>query len=159
MGTGLVAGLLTGGALWAEWAPKSVAVGVGLEEIFADEGRLPVYQVEVAWEEWRAGLEPVLEVNLSDAAAVFVGAGLAWRLDGEASPWGLRVGVAPGYYENGEDKFLGGTFQVMSFAEATRRFGANHRAGLRLTHLSNAGTRRVNPGTELLSVFYEFRLR
>jgi hypothetical protein len=144
------------GAL-ADWRPETVAVGVGVNEVFADEGRRVVYQAEIAFPEWRAGLAPVLEANFTGADAVFVGAGLTWRWEAARAPLGVRVGVAPGYYEHGDDKLLGGGFQIMSFIEGTCRVGEGKRTGLRLTHLSNASTKGRNPGTELLAVFFEMR--
>lgn len=143
----------------ADWRPATVAGGLGVEEIFSNAGRRPVYQIEVGFAEWKAGLSPVLELNFSGEQAVFAGAGLVWRAEGERWPLGLKAGVAPGYYEHGDDKFLGGGFQIMSFIEGTWRIAEDKRAGVRLSHLSNASTRGQNPGTELLTVFFELRLR
>lgn len=156
----MVAGLVFSavGAL-ADWRPATVAGGVGVEEVFGNEGRRPVYQFEMGFSEWRAGLSPVLELNFSGEQAVFAGAGLVWRHEGAEWPLGVKIGVAPGYYEHGDDKFLGGGFQIMSFIEGTWRIAEDKRAGLRLSHLSNASTRGQNPGTELLTVFFEFRLK
>lgn len=94
---------------------------------------------------------------IKGAEAVFVGAGLAWRWEAEEAPFGMRVGVAPGYYEHGDGKLLGGGFQIMSFIEGTCRVGEGKRTGLRFTHLSNASTQGKNPGTEALSLFFEVR--
>lgn len=149
--------LIAASGLRADWRPETVAVGAGFNEIFDQEGRRLVYQVELAFPEWKAGLAPVVELHLTGADAVFVGAGLAWRWEAAESPFGARIGVAPGYYEHGDDKLLGGGFQIMSFIEGTCRLGEGKRTGLRLTHLSNASTRGTNPGTELLCVFFETR--
>ena len=86
-----------------------------------------------------------------------MGAGLAWRWEAVEAPFGMRVGVAPGYYEHGDNKLLGGGFQIMSFIEGTCRVGEGKRTGLRFTHLSNASTQGKNPGTEALSLFFEVR--
>ncbi|MCU0791537.1 MAG: acyloxyacyl hydrolase [Opitutaceae bacterium] len=146
------------GAARAEWGPETVALGVGLEEVFDQEGRRAVYSAELGFTEWGAGLAPVAELNVTEAGAVFAGLGLAWRWEAEALPLGLRVGVAPGYYDQGRDKFLGGNFQVYSFIEAGWRVTKAHGLGLRLAHLSNASTADQNPGTEIVSLIYEFKL-
>lgn len=142
----------------ATWEPDTVLVGAGLEEIFDDTGRRAVYGVEIGFTEWAAGLAPVAELNVTEAGATFAGLGLAWRHAAADLPLDVRAGVAPGYYDRGRDKFLGGSFQIFSFIEAGWRLNAAHRLALRLAHLSNASTADTNPGTEILTLNYEIRL-
>ena len=146
-------------AALAAWGPETLQVGAGLEEIFDDTGRRAVYAVEIGFTEWTAGLAPVAELNVTEAGATFAGLGLAWRHELSALPLDLRVGVAPGYYDQGRDKFLGGNFQIFSFIEVGWRLNEAHRLGLRLAHLSNASTADTNPGTEILTLNYELRWR
>lgn len=142
----------------AEPVVAAVTGGVGVDEVFGGHDRRVVYELELAFAELGGGFSPVVEGTLSGRESAFVGAGLAWRAE-SAAGFGLRVAVAPGVYDHGEGKDLGGHFQVMSFVEGTWRVTEHGRAGLRLAHLSNASTRGTNPGTEILSLTYAFDWR
>lgn len=72
-----------------------------------------------------------------------------WRLD---LPLGERFVATPqlaaGFYERGDGKELGGSVQFRSGIELAWRASPRHRLGLLLYHLSNAGLRSSNPGSE-----------
>ncbi len=142
----------------ADPVPVALQAGLGCDEAFSKRGRHAVYALEMELAGVGGGWAPVIETSVNSREAVFVGAGLAWRWEG-GSPFGLRAGVAPGYYDRGEGKDLGGHFQIESFVEATWRLGEAQRLGLRLAHLSNAGLDDANPGTEILGVTYSVRWR
>lgn len=151
-------GLLAGQSAMAGGAPVAVGAGVGVDEVFGGHDQHVVYELELAFTELGAGFSPVVEGVLNGKEAGFVGAGVAWQAE-SASGFGLRVAVAPGLYDRGEGKDLGGHFQVMSFVEGTWLATEIGRMGLRLAHLSNASTRSTNPGTEILSLTYSLDWR
>ena len=142
----------------ADPMPVAMRAGLGCDEVFAKRDRNALYLLELEFAGIGCGWAPVVEASVNSREAVFFGAGLAWRWERDSS-FGLRVGAAPGYYDRGEGKDLGGHFQIESFVEATWRFSAARQAGLRLAHLSNAGLERTNPGTEVLAATYSIRWR
>ena len=155
MKTFLQVGLLCAGVVAgrAEWGPVSVSAGLGMDEAFSSHDRHAVYGLELAFQDLGGGFAPVVEAMVSGQNWVFVGAGLAWTRE-NVSGLGLRVAVAPGGYDRGDGKDLGGHFQILSFVEGTWRVAERGRLGLRLAHLSNASLRGSNPGTEILSLTY-----
>ena len=58
----------------------------------------------------------------------------------------IRLGFAPGYYEQGGGKPLGTALEFRSSFEIAWRFGAGWRIGLEGYHLSNADLAAHNPG-------------
>jgi hypothetical protein len=142
----------------ADPVPVAVRAGLGCDEVFAKHDRNAVYLLELEFAEIGSGWAPAIEASVNSREAFFFGAGLVWRWE-SGSPFGLRAGLAPGYYDRGGGKDLGGHFQIESFVEATWRLGAFQQAGLRLAHFSNAGLERINPGTEALAVTYSVRWR
>jgi Predicted sugar phosphate isomerase len=151
---GLFLGLgIVGGAGRAADAPIAVSSMVGVDEVFAGNDRQVVYGLELAFPEFAKGFDPVVEALVNGSGAAFVGGGVAWRHEVK---WGLglRVAAAPGVYDSGDGRDLGGHFQILSFVEGTWRVSERGRLGLRLAHLSNASTRAKNPGTEILGLSY-----
>lgn len=66
---------------------------------------------------------------------------------------------AIGYYEQGRGKDLGHEIEFKSAAEIAWQFSNHSRLGLQIYHLSNAGIDKKNPGTEILSISYTFRIK
>lgn len=60
--------------------------------------------------------------------------------------WLIRLGFAPGYYEQGGGKPLGLALEFRSSFEIAWRFGHGWRFGLEGYHLSNADLAAHNPG-------------
>lgn len=141
----------------AELKPDYLTLGVGFNEVFDGHGR-GFASVEVRFTPWVAQLSPWVYGSLSTEGGAFVGAGLAYTLTGERTRWRVSLGIGPGYYRTGGDVFLGGDFEVMSFAEVGYQLANDGLVGLRLSHLSNGSTRPRNPGTELLSLQYSIPL-
>lgn len=103
--------------------------------------------------EWRLapffwGVQPILGVLVSDEPIRYGYAGLRREF------WFGRFFVAPysggGYYDRGGGPNLGGPFQFRSGLEVGRRVGTDWILGAALYHLSNAGTKDPNPGTEAI---------
>lgn len=66
---------------------------------------------------------------------------------------------AIGYYEEGRGKDLGHEIEFKSAAELAWQFSNYSRLGLQIYHLSNAGLDDRNPGTEIISISYTFRIK
>jgi hypothetical protein len=60
--------------------------------------------------------------------------------------WLIRLGFAPGYYDQGGGKPLGMALEFRSSFEIACRFGDGWRIGLEGYHLSNADLAAHNPG-------------
>ncbi len=65
---------------------------------------------------------------------------------------------AIGAYGRGDGKDLGSALEFRSALELAYRFDDRGRLGVAFYHLSNAGLGRINPGTEVLSLFYAIPL-
>jgi hypothetical protein len=66
----------------------------------------------------------------------------------------LTGNTAFGAYENGDGKDLGHWIEFRSGLELAYRFDDRSRLGVGFHHISNAGIGDINPGTEILSLFY-----
>ena len=66
--------------------------------------------------------------------------------------------VVAGAYSHGGDRHLGSSLEFRSSAEIIFDLSPRQRLGLAFRHISNAGTARHNPGTELLDLSFHFRL-
>ena len=70
----------------------------------------------------------------------------------------LSGAEAVGAYVRGDGQDLGSILEFRSAAEIAYRFDNRSRLGLAFYHLSNASIGRINPGTEVLSLFYAIPL-
>jgi lipid A 3-O-deacylase len=71
----------------------------------------------------------------------------------------LTPSLAVGVYDNGNDRDLGTAFpEFRSAVELAYRFDDRSRLGIMFNHISNAGTGKVNPGTEQLMLSYSYPL-
>lgn len=72
--------------------------------------------------------------------------------------WVVSGAEAVGAYARGDGKNLGDVLEFRSEAEFAYRFDDRGRLGLAFYHISNAGFGKINPGTEILSLFYAIPL-
>jgi len=72
--------------------------------------------------------------------------------------WVLSGAEAVGAYVRGDGQDLGSVLEFRSAAELAYRFDDRGRLGVAFYHLSNASLGRINPGTEVLSLFYAIPL-
>ena len=70
----------------------------------------------------------------------------------------LSGAEAVGAYIRGGGQDLGSVLEFRSAAEIAYRFDNRGRLGIAFYHLSNASLGRINPGTEVLSLFYAIPL-
>lgn len=87
---------------------------------------------------------------------------LRWRKDGGLSPWYVEGGIGLMYID---PRFRTASKEFttnLNFAD-TLGFGRNfgerdqHELGLRLSHYSNAGLKRPNPGQNIVRLHYAYR--
>jgi len=72
--------------------------------------------------------------------------------------WAFTPKFGPGYYDKGDGTDLGSELEFRSEFEISYRFENEHRVGLGLAHLSNAGTANWNPGTEVVTLSWAIPL-
>jgi len=81
--------------------------------------------------------------------------------------WGFRLGrgvvftpsTGVGLWSSGDGKELGSVVEFRSTAEVTVRLSSGAQIGASLTHLSNAGIGRRNPGANSLTASYAIPIR
>lgn len=71
----------------------------------------------------------------------------------------LTPGIGAGVFEEGRGKDLGGAIQFRPQVELGYRFPDRSRLSVGFSHISNAGIRDRNPGTEILMVTYHIPTR
>jgi hypothetical protein len=70
----------------------------------------------------------------------------------------LTPNVAAGYFERGSGTNLGSWWEFRSGAELAWRFANESRLGVAVTHTSNAGLTRLNPGEQSIVLTYSVPL-
>lgn len=106
---------------------------------------------------WLDDLKPWLGVQATTDGTVWLGGGLLydWQF---ADTWHLKPGVGAGYYSRGSsDLDLGHPVEFRSQLELAKDINAQNSLGLAVSHLSNANLDSVNPGVEVLSVYWHYR--
>ncbi|MBP7064440.1 acyloxyacyl hydrolase [Ferrovibrio sp.] len=68
--------------------------------------------------------------------------------------WVVTPSFAPGLYYEGDGKHISNGIQFRSQLEISYRFDDRSRLGLSFNHISNAGIRDPNPGSESLALTY-----
>jgi lipid A 3-O-deacylase len=149
----------SGVAACARNSPRGTLIlNSGVSGVF-DPERNPVFSLEYRFgEEWR-GLRPWCGLGWATDGAIFAGFGAVktWITDDET--WAVSIGFGPGFYERHEGRDLGSHLEFCSYAEVSRELPwHDHRAQLRLSHVSNGGVKELNPGTELLTLGYAMPL-
>lgn len=92
-----------------------------------------------------------MEANADGAVYGYVGLNYDWEF---CNNWFLTPTVAVGAYEDGGSVDLGGVVEFRTGLEMDYRFENQHRLGVSVHHLSNAGIYDDNPGTETVMVHY-----
>lgn len=95
--------------------------------------------------------------TLHSSGDVFVGAGLSALYDFH-SHWFLEGSVAPGYFAASRSaNSLGSAFEIRSLLGLGYELDSGDRVSLAVTHKSNAGTSRRNPGVNSVLLRYRHR--
>ncbi len=72
--------------------------------------------------------------------------------------WSLSLSSGPGWYSNPSRLDLGHALEFRSTAYLICRWKERYGAGLSVSHYSNAGLSKHNPGTESVRLFFTVRL-
>lgn len=131
--------------------PSFLSVGLGEFDIFHNNkaGDLDIeYRADRLWI-----IHPVAGAEFTTDSAYMIYGGFNFDV-----PLGkhfmLTFGSAAGHFSKGSGKDLGGGFQFRSGGEIAIRLKDDSRLGLDLHHISDAGTTKHNPGTEILAITY-----
>jgi lipid A 3-O-deacylase len=73
--------------------------------------------------------------------------------------WVLTPNAAAGVFESGSGTRLGSWWEFRTGAEFAYRFPGQSRLGLEVTHTSNAGLTKLNPGEQSILVMYSIPMR
>lgn len=134
----------------AQGAAVGVQVQVGLSQIF-DKGQSPELGLELQLPPERFGLYPVIGLAVAEhhGRQLYLCMARDFRL---GPRWGVTALTGVAAYEPGPRGIeLGGVAQFHSALALSVRLHERLRLSLVLSHLSNAGLRKKNPGTESLS--------
>jgi len=106
---------------------------------------------------WVNDLKPWLGVQATTDGTLWLGGGLLydWQF---ADSWHLKPGLGIGYYSRGSsDLDLGFPVEFRSQLEIAKEINPNNSLGLAVSHLSNANFDSVNPGVEVVSLYWHYR--
>ena len=108
--------------------------------------------------EWRGRrffekMSPLLGLMGSSDGAIYGYSGMAYDIFFNSNLF-FTPSFSLGAYADGDGKNLGSTIEFRSAVELSYRFKDHSRIGVMFYHLSNAGIRDKNPGTEILSFGY-----
>ena len=98
-------------------------------------------------------LEPWGGVEVTTDSSVWAGGGFLFDI-----PIGYNFYAVPsfgvGYYGQGDGKNLGNDVEFRSQIEVAYKFENASRIGLAFSHTSNASLGKINPGVEVLSLYF-----
>jgi lipid A 3-O-deacylase len=126
--------------------PRNRAADFRLEYRFGDS-LWPAVDEYVSIRPW-AGVE-----FTSDGAAYGLG-GILFDIP-LGSSFTFTPNFGAGVYHDGDGKQLGSFWQFRSTAELSYRFSDQSRVAVSFGHISNAGLTDQNPGSEILSIYYQ----
>ena len=143
--------------------PPRVALGAGAFDItpsssHRDSRTAAEFRGEYRFGDMLGFIAPFVGVSgTSDGA--FYGYG-GFGFDINFSPeWVLTPNGAVGYFARGSGTNLGSAVEFRTGAELAYRFPDRSRLGLAVTHTSNAGIGKRNPGEQSVLLMYSFPLR
>jgi hypothetical protein len=93
------------------------------------------------------GLKPIVGVMGTTKGGVMGWAGLAAPFQFGGGKWEIEPSAALGAYRRGSGIDLGGTFEFHLGVAVTYAVSEHSRFGVALTHISNANTHHINPGS------------
>lgn len=154
------------GSPWRLGAPQTIVASSGLFEPIVGDGKSYEIGAELRFAPRRLpvlprfvpDLMPTVGVIASAQGALYAYGGLGVDIPlGER--WTFSPGTGMGFYFRSYSKDLGGPLEFRSALELSYRLSNNARIGICLYHLSNAGLRTPNPGSESLVLTYRSGLR
>ncbi len=133
--------------------------GAGPGDVMS-HNQVSVFFGELRFKENFKGIHPYAIAGWADDSASYFGVGIFYPIE-LSENWTLTIASGPGYYHrNHSPRDLGANIEFFSTAEISRRVWRDHRIGLSIGHISNAGLGHdINPGSETLSVSYSIPLQ
>ena len=131
-----------------------ISVAIGAYDVFGSDEAVDFRA------EYRPGhtylnlVKPWVGLEVTSDASIWAGGGLLF--DYEFTPsWYITPSVGAGLYtDGGSDLDLEYPIQFRTQLEVSHQYDSGHRAGIALSHTSNAGLGNDNPGTEALSFYW-----
>ncbi len=137
---------------------EHVSVYGGGFGVFESEDSSTMLGAEYRFADQFNGLRPVLGVMANEDSGAYLYGGAYWDLPLGTAPFVISPGFAVGAYNEGASRDLGSVLEFRSTLEIAYQFENNHRLGLAISHISNAGLASENPGTETAQVVYSYPL-
>jgi len=152
----LAASLASGVTLADEKRPLKdtplLRLGAGYFDVAKRDDTAGELNVEYLGSKIYKAARPIFGASVTSDKASYLFAGVAFDFGGNGLYF--MPSFAPGYYSKGDGKDLGHNLEIRSQVEFGYEFEDASRVGLALSHRSNAGLGRPNPGAESLSVFF-----
>lgn len=116
------------------------------------------YGLEYRLSEFSYGVRPVIGAFGTEDGSAYAYAGVNWDVELLPKQVYIIPNFAIGAYREGAGKKLGGALEFRSGIELAYQFRNQHRVGVALNHLSNAGLYDRNPGVESVIATYSLPL-
>lgn len=160
-----VAFLLGASLLWdgntaraqATQDPAYLSMGIGSFDVLDDEDAAD-FRLEYRHDQGLWLLKPWVGLEATSDSAVYGALGILADLH-LTDEIVLIPSLGVGAFEEGDGKDLGHTLEFRSQIEAAWQFENASRLGLAFSHISNASLDDVNPGAEVLTLYYHYPLR
>jgi hypothetical protein len=143
--------------------PSHLALGAGAFDITPSTSHKHANTAGEFRGEYRFGdtvsiLAPFVGASVTTAGAAYGYFGFGFDVNFGPN-WVLTPNAAAGVFERGSGTRLGSWWEFRTGAEFAYRFADRSRLGLEVTHTSNAGLTRVNPGEQSILLMYSIPWR
>jgi hypothetical protein len=144
--------------------PDFVTLGAGAYNVIPDDSPQVVENDDVSGEvrlEYRLGeklffVGPMAGIMINTDGGLFGYGGIYGDI--RAGHWVLTPAFGVGGYSRGDSKDLGGVFEFHLGLDISHEFKGGSRLGVKLAHISNAGTHEINPGADSVLLTYTLPL-
>ena len=143
--------------------PPRLALGAGAFDItpsssHKDSRSAGEFRAEYRFADTVLILAPFIGASVTTDGAAYGYFGLAFDVNFGPN-WVLTPNAAAGVFERGSGTRLGSWVEFRTGAEFAYRFANQTRLGLEVTHTSNAGLTRLNPGEQSVLLMYSIPWR
>jgi len=143
--------------------PPRLALGAGAFDItpsssHKDAATAGEFRAEYRFADTPWLLAPLVGASVTSDGAAFGYFGFGFDVNFGPN-WVLTPNAAAGVFERGSGTKLGSWWEFRTGAEFAYRFDNQSRLGLEVTHTSNAGLTRRNPGEQSVLVMYSMPMR
>lgn len=155
-----------GPATAAQDSPDLISFGVGYFDVLRPDSKRDAadFRLEYrfgnlltpGWSDWLA-IRPWIGGEITTQRSAYGAGGLIFDIP--LGAFTLSPGIGAGYYSMGNGKDLGSAIEFRSTAELSYRFENNSRIALSFGHISNAGIGDLNPGAEIVTLYFHFPSR